>query len=60
MLVKFGSKASLKTLRNLSITRLRGCEGVFKFTEVLGHTEAGIKVFEDIDCSEQQQLDREL
>ena len=31
--------------------RMWGC---FKFTEVLGHTEAGIKVFEDIDWNEQR------
>jgi hypothetical protein len=33
---------------------------VWKFAEWLGVTEAGIRVFEDKDWNEQQQLDREL
>jgi hypothetical protein len=46
LLSEFRSKASVKMLRNLSMSQRRG--PFVKLTEGLGLTEAGIKVPEDI------------
>ena len=58
---KLGSKASLKKLRNLSLSLKERTMTAFKLAKGLGLTEAGIKVLEDIGRgSEQRQWDREL
>jgi len=47
LLSKFGSKAPMKILRNLSLSQRRG-----PLIDGLGLTEAGVKVFEDVGWNE--------
>ena len=54
LLSKFGRKAPVKMLRNLSLSQKERTVKVLKLTERLRLTEAGIKVFEDIDWKEQR------
>jgi hypothetical protein len=51
---KLGSKASLKKLRNLSLSLKERTMTAFKLAKGLGLTEAGIKVLEDIGRGSEQ------
>jgi hypothetical protein len=53
-LLKFGSKAPLKKLRNLSHEPKERTTTVWKLAEWLGVTAAGIGVSEDNDLKEQR------
>jgi hypothetical protein len=52
---KFGSKASLNKLRNLSLSLKKRTMTVLKSAEELGLTEPGAKVLEDTGRSSEQQ-----